>query len=716
MDVPMAVTALSGAELDQLGVLDLTFLTQTTPNTTIEPARGSNNALAAYIRGVGQQDHIAGFEPGVGLYVDDVYFNRPQLALLDIYEVERIEVLRGPQGTLYGRNTVGGAIKYVTRRYGDEAELRLRGRIGNYGLLDGIVSGSSPLGDTLKIGGTIAAFRLDGFGDNLYLPGVGNYAKDVQAARLSAEWTPHPDWYLRVAGDWLQDDSPLRRGHRTRVGAWSGAPVLDNVYDTRAGNTVPAEDANANGASLLAEWSASSKLTWRAILATREDETWKPVDLDGLPTVDVDTATWDRNEQRTFELQAVFQSQRWSGVAGLFLLDANASTVLDAVLGVIGDIIGRPGVGNQLQGYVDTRSWALFTDLTYDLAEQWALSLGGRYTADERTSQVLRDTTIGGFSPLFGGAAVAVVRTSDFDGSATFDRFTPRASLQWRPAPDQNLYFSYSEGFKGGGFDPRGLTTETPDFDRDGRISPEEVQAYMRFEPEVVDSWEVGWKATLAGGRMTSRLAAFLADYSDVQIPGSKDVDTNGDGIADQYVGITSNAARAETWGVEWEGAALLARDLGFPGAKLDLSWSVGYIDAQFKEYIDEDGQDVAAERVFANTPEWNASASGRYSLPVSWFGCPGSLAMLSTLSWRDDQFQFERPIPEFDQPAYTLWDLSIIWSDRPERWQLALQGRNLGDTRYKVAGLDIPLGVEDNYTVYYGNPRQYWLDLEYRF
>jgi len=716
MDVPMAVTALSGQELDQLGALDLTFLTQTTPNTSVEPARGTNNALAAYIRGVGQQDHIAGFETGVGLYVDDVYFNRPQVALLDIYEIERIEVLRGPQGTLYGRNTIGGAIKYVTRRHGDEAKLRLRGRVGNYGLLDGIVSGSLPVGDSLKLGGTVAAFRLDGFGRNLYQTGVDNYEKDVKAARLSAEWTPHPDWYLRVAGDWLQDDSALRRGHRTRVGAWSGAPVLDNVYDTRAGNTEPSEDASASGASLLAEWTASPELTWRAILATREDDTWKPVDLDGLPVVDVDVATRDHNRQDSFELQAVFLSRRWSGVAGLFLLDASASTVLDSILGVVGEIIGRAGLGNQLQGYVDTRSWAVFGDLTYDLSEQWAFSLGGRYTADDRSSRVLRDTTVGGFSPLFGGTAVSVSRTSDFYGSADFDRFTPRTSLQWRPTPDQNFYLSYSEGFKGGGFDPRGLTSAAPDFDGDGVISPAEVQTYMRFEPETVDSWETGWKATLAGGRMTSRLALFRATYRDVQIPGAKGVDTNGDGVAEEYVGITSNAARADTSGLEWEGAALLAQDFGLPRAQLELAWSLGYIDAKFKEYLDDTGRDVANEREFANTPKWNASATGRYRLPVDWFGRHGNLVILSTLSWRDDQFQYERPVPEFDQPAYTLWDLSITWSDQPGRWQVSLQGRNLSDTRYKISGLNITLGVEDNYTVYYGNPRQFWLDLQYSF
>ena len=156
MKAPLAVTAFTGEELEGLGAIDISWLGQVTPNTSIEPARGTNNALAAYIRGVGQQDHIAGFEPGVGLYVDDVYFSRPQAALLDVYDVERIEILRGPQGTLYGRNTIGGAIKYITRRLQDTPEFKVRARAGSYGMHDAIVSGALPLGESVRVGGSLA--------------------------------------------------------------------------------------------------------------------------------------------------------------------------------------------------------------------------------------------------------------------------------------------------------------------------------------------------------------------------------------------------------------------------------------------------------------------------------------------------------------------------------------------------------------------------------
>ncbi|HLL58866.1 MAG TPA: TonB-dependent receptor plug domain-containing protein, partial [Allosphingosinicella sp.] len=151
-DVPIAVTAYSGEALERQGAIDITDISDTTPNVTLETSRGTNTTLTAFIRGVGQQDPVAGFEAGVGIYLDDVFLNRPQAAVLDIYDVERIEVLRGPQGTLYGRNTIGGAIKYVTRRLDDQPSLRARANLGTYKQADLIVSASTPLTDTVRVG------------------------------------------------------------------------------------------------------------------------------------------------------------------------------------------------------------------------------------------------------------------------------------------------------------------------------------------------------------------------------------------------------------------------------------------------------------------------------------------------------------------------------------------------------------------------------------
>ncbi|MET0375277.1 MAG: TonB-dependent receptor plug domain-containing protein, partial [Rhizorhabdus sp.] len=152
IDVPISVTAISGDALARQGAVDITALQDKTPNMTLQVARGSNSTLIAFIRGIGQQDPVWGFEPGVGLYVDDVYIARPQGAVLDIFDIDRVEVLRGPQGTLYGRNTIGGAIKYVTRRLGNEFEAKLRGSYGSYNQRDIIGSVTVPLGETFSVG------------------------------------------------------------------------------------------------------------------------------------------------------------------------------------------------------------------------------------------------------------------------------------------------------------------------------------------------------------------------------------------------------------------------------------------------------------------------------------------------------------------------------------------------------------------------------------
>jgi iron complex outermembrane receptor protein len=216
---------------------------------------------------------------------------------------------------------------------------------------------------------------------------------------------------------------------------------------------------------------------------------------------------------------------------------------------------------------------------------------------------------------------------------------------------------------------------------------------------------------------MTSRLAIFMGDYSDVQIPGSVGLDTDGDGNQDQFIGVTTNAADADINGVEWEGEVLVAEDLGISGSLLNLSWAIGYIDAEYNTFIDAFGNDVADQRVFQNTPEWTASGTANYSMPVDWFGAGGDLALITTLAYRDDHSQFEVPNAFLDQDAYTLWDLSAVWSDDSGRWQVGLHGKNLTDEEYKVAGYYFPtLGLEGSITAFYGNPRQYWLDVQYRF
>jgi iron complex outermembrane recepter protein len=710
LQVPVSISVFSGDELDRIGAVDIIAVAQASPNVTLEVSRGTNTTLTAFIRGVGQQDPVAGFEAGVGLYLDDVYFNRPHAAVLDLYDVERIEVLRGPQGTLYGRNTIGGAIKYVTRRLGDQAEGKIRFSYGSYNQVDGLISGSAPLSDSFRVGGALVKFTRDGFGDNLNLQGLENYTKNVFGARLSLEWDATDDLFFRLTGDYTKDKSDPKSGYRLMVGGASGAPILDNVFDTRAGLNTPIQDVEAKGTALLAEWTLNDRFMLKNILAYREDQTASPIDFDSLPVDDLDVPVIYTNEQLSDELQLLYSGDRLNGVVGAYYLDANAFNEFDVILGQLGAVIGLPGLNANTLGDVDTNTWSLFADFTYDFSDEFSLSVGGRYTSDKRSSRVLRRTFVGGFSPTFGGDAIVIATTSDFEGSKTDIDFSPRVSLSWYPNERQHFYVSYSEGFKGGSFDPRAQSTGAPDLDGDGTVSPEEVFAFMSFDPETVTSYELGIKSTWLDNRISTSFAVFFADYTDVQIPGSIGIDTDGDGINDTFTGITTNAGKAELPGFEFEGQARANDHWSF-------GWSVGYLDAKYKEFINAAGIDVADQAVFQNTPKWTGHAGVTFETPLALGNTDGSFAVITSLSYRDKASQFEFPSPLLDQASYTLWDLSVVWEDNDGRWRAGIYGRNLGNEEYKVAGYDFPtLGLEGNVTAFYGYPRTITGTVEYRF
>ncbi|MFA6219144.1 MAG: TonB-dependent receptor [Erythrobacter sp.] len=715
IDVPLAVTAISGDELALKGTQDLTQVAQEVPNLTLEVSRGTNTTLTAFIRGVGQQDPVAGFEAGVGLYVDDVYLNRPQAAVLDVYDVEQIEVLRGPQGTLYGRNTIGGAIKYVTARLPDDTQVKVRATYGSYDQADIIVSASTPISDNFRIGASGARLSRGGFGDNLVQPGVENYNKDVWAARGTLEYDDGP-LFIRLSGDYVKDNSDPRQGYRLLVGQLSGAPVLDSVYDTRAGLNVVEQEVEAYGGGLIIAYEASDTITLKSITGYRKDNSTTPIDFDSLPAADLDVPAIYRNKQFSEELQLLYEGDRISGVLGAYYLDASSFTAFDVALFTTGDLIGLPGLNAQTLGDVDTKTWSIFGDFTFDITDQLSLSLGGRYTWDKRSSRILRTTFVGGFSDLFPpSTATAIAVTSDFTGSETFKQFTPRASLAFKPDANNTVYLSYSKGFKGGGFDPRGQSTAAPDLDGDGDRDFADQFEFLRFLPETVDSYELGWKASLLDNNLFLGLAIFKGDYTDVQIPGSQGFDSNGDGVNDSFIGITSNAASADVNGIEFEGKAIAGRNFAGAGSRFSFNWSIGYLDAEFNTFIDAFGNDVADQRVIQNTPDFTASASFDLGLPIA----SGIVDFIGSVSMRGDSSQFELRGP-LDQDAYTLVDASIVYTDDSDRWSVGIHGKNLFDKRYIVAGYDFVtatrLGLEGNLTGFYGDPRRVYVTGEFRF
>ena len=671
-DVPVAVSALSEARLEQTGAADITALQQQTPNATVQVARGSNSTLIAFIRGVGQQDPLWGFEPGVGLYVDDVYVARPQGAVLDVFDVERIEVLRGPQGTLYGRNTVGGAIKYVTSRLSQDAELELKGSYGSFNQVDFLAMGSLPVTDSLRVGAAMARYTRDGYGENLNT-GAETYDKDVTAFRASAEFTPNDDVFVRLSYDKLADDSAPRHGHREVAGVGPGAGIPASVYDTYAGigdeNSVETE-----GYSMTVQGRVSDSWTLKAIAARREGRTDTVIDFDNTPAPTLDIPAFYEDEQTTLELQALFDYDRIQGVMGLFYLDGRAAGAFDTILGNAGIVIGTGG-------FVETSSVSAYADVNLDLTERLHLSLGARYTIDDKTGDVFRANYLGATrSPLTGGTVRApLLLRTDYTNSKTFDKFTPRVALSYDFSDEITGYASYSQGFKSGGFDMRG----------DAIFTPNTVNGY---EPETVDSYEMGLKGRV--GPLSFSSAVFYNEYQDQQV--TTQVPAIG-GIAS----FVDNVGSSTFYGAEFEGSLFLMDGL-------TANFAVGYLNSDFEEFLRYNlalgvYEDISDQVVLQNAPEWTGY------LGLTWTGdvAGGELVVIPSVSWRDDYSQFEFPNPILDQEGFALVDLSATWTAPNDRLVFGLYGKNLTDEEYRVGGYNFVGALFNNSVIgYYGPPR----------
>ena len=443
----------------------------TTPNVNLETSRGTNTTLTAFIRGVGQQDPVAGFEQGVGIYLDDVYLNRPQGALLDIYDVERIEVLRGPQGTLYGRNTIGGAVKYVTRRLADVPAGSVRANVGTYKQLDLVMS------------------RFDAARRGVQ---GGRRCRAPQSRRLRQE--PHDrrgklqqghlggsrNDRVRAVRQCLLP--PVRRLHLGQQqsarrpsadpGLLSGALRCSTTCSTAAaGSMDPTQKVKGGGVALHGEIGVND---WLKLQIDHRLPQGHERHADRLRCAAAGRCrrSGDLREQAVQPGSAGGHRARPARRHHRRLLPRRGCPQRSStcVLYTHGALLGIPGfTASAPTAKSAPRPGPVFGDFTYDITEQFSLSAGGRYTNDKRHAAMLRQNrtssaarpSFGGATPFGGGISSAPPRpTSTAKRKDT--AFTPRASIAFKPNADHNIYASYSRGFKGGGFDPRGQTTQAP--------------------------------------------------------------------------------------------------------------------------------------------------------------------------------------------------------------------------------------------------------------
>ena len=692
-DVPVAVTAFTADTLDRLNVEDLADLDAQVPNLTIYAARGSSSTLTAYIRGVGQSDPLWGVDPGVGIYMDDVYIARPQGALLDVFDVERVEVLRGPQGTLYGKNTIGGAIKYISRGLPNAFDGFASVTVGNYNQLDVKAAVGGPIGgnEALRARIAVASLNRDGFGENI-ATGQPVSDKEILALRGQLGAYVSDDLDIQFAFDWMDDQSGVRGAkmlapNRLAPVFFRGRgpyPPLDDRYDVR--NGMPnVNDTTIKGASATVNWRASQDWAFKYVLAKRESDTETNIDFDTLPIQIADVKAFYSDEQVSHELQANYDAGgRLRGVMGIYAFNGEAGgQVLNNFFNLsFGDT----------QGTVFTESVALYADWTFDISEALTLDVGARYTDEDKHARVLnRGYTDATFTRPSGVVA------ANFNKTINFKNVSPKVSLDYRFTPDVMVYGLATRGFKSGGYNIRAQATAVP-------------RSAEPFDDESVDSYEIGSKMSFLDQSLFLNLAYFHNKYKDIQLSVFTEYDLPNNTKA--FFGDFTNAGAGTVQGVEVEYQWL-------PSQNWLISGNVAWLDAQFDEYIFKN-TNIANQQEFTNAPEFSGAVNLEYRTDLA---SGGNLSARVGYSYQADVVATTEitrdPVTgavtqPITQDGYGLVNAGVIWKSGGP-WSLSLQGSNLTDKEYRTTGynLNAALGV---ITGFYGAPRQYTLSARYDF
>jgi iron complex outermembrane receptor protein len=646
-------------------------------------------------------------------------------ALQDIYDIERVEILRGPQGTLYGRNTIGGAVKYVTRRLSDTPEFNVKATVGNYGEQDFVARASIPLTDSFRVGGSFGTFNHDGYGHNV-VTGQDNYDKTVGAGRLSAEYSPNAALSIRVAADYTEDRSLPRQGYRLTPGpAPTNEPVLQGNFDTRAdlySVLGMGQKVTTDGQSLVIDYALNPMWSIKSITGHRHGKSTAPIDFDSLNEVLFEAPALYHDDSKSEELQLLFNTAKWQGVAGLYYMKANAFNEFDVLYNALG------GLSLYTRDDIDTKTWAAFADVNYSVSPTLDVSVGGRYTNDQRRAAIFKATYLGlKGSPNLGnpnavqfGAANTNLGKDQLDRTDT--KFTPKVNVGWKFSPGQNFYVTYAEGFKGGMFDPRMDLGGNPN-------SATSLLKRQGVKPEEVATTEVGIKSSNYGGRLQLNADVFYTDYKNVQIPGSVPTyDANGN--VNGFAGNVTNAGKAKIHGLELEG-------LWRATDALSIAAMFGYIDAKYKEWIVSNGLsgsaaalvNIANSAEFQNTPKTQWSITPTYEWPLMMFNRSGGLALQGSASYKSRVYQTEivrnTGYPSIDtnvpgnnmltQDGYTLYDASLLWTSRDHKLTAGIVARNLTNRHYKVAGYNFS-AFFNTVTTFYGDPRTTKLVVSYTF
>ncbi len=667
-EVPVAVTALGSEALDRMNVKNLGDLQGHVPSLTIYAARGSNTTLTTFIRGVGQADPLWGVDPGVGIYLDDAYIARPQGALLEVFDTQRIEILRGPQGTLYGKNTIGGAVKYVSRPLGTETSGSASLTLGSYGQVQAkaAVAGSTADGQLrARVAG--AMLVRDGYGKNL-TDGSDVSNQDTSAGRVSIGWFPKDSGFSLLANvDRTKDDSNMRGFQR--MGVNPSAPTVPpstDRYDIASG-MANKNFTDSGGHSFTANYQLSSDWALKYVHSYRSSVTDTGIDFDGLPNKIADVRAYYADASRSHEIQLAGSD----GVIGLYRFEGRAG-------GRVRNNFFNLLFGDT-NGHVLTTGTAVYGEWDWQLTPRLGLSTGLRHTKEEKRAIVLNRS----FSDDTFTTPIAT--SADFDNTRKVSNTSPKLSLDYALSDSTNLYATVSRGFKSGGYNIRANTAAVP---ASGRP----------FEDEILDSFELG--AKMQFGTLELNTAAFFNKYKNVQLSiFTAFTQPNGQ---QGFFGDFTNAGKADVSGLEVE-------FIWRPTSSWQLRGNAAYIDAKYKEYIDR-GVNVADQKKFSNTPKFSAAFDVEHRAGL---GSMGELRSRLGVSYRSKVYPTTDLSEVIAQPGYALVNAGLIWQVN-KQLSYSLQGTNLGDKAYRTDGYNIPaLGVLSGF---YGPPRSFSFSVGYKF
>lgn len=656
-DVPVAVTAFNAKALENQGIGDIEDVSQYVPNVQIAESPAGSTGATISIRGSVTINPAVTWEPTVGIYMDGVFIGKNVGGIFDVAELERVEILRGPQGTLYGKNTVGGAINLITRKPGEEFGGKLDIGVGNYGARKLAFNVNSPMiGDVVSANLSYIKQDRDGFDDN---PATGDDFKelDSEAGRFSLLANLSDNVELQYSYDWSDKDNTPSMPQATAT------PVYDRLDNAGADGAVyDRSTGEGHSLHLTAEFDG---ITIKSISAYREMSFDDTFDFDASPFLGFHTERDVNHEQLSQEFQFIGNVGNIDYVAGLFYFNEEADANNPYTFA------GPFTVSNEYG--VEATSYAAYGQVDWHATEALTLTAGLRWTEEEKEVYVNHLGLRLPGDPVF--ASVADDTWSNVSPSVV-------AAYQW--SEEVNTYLKVAKGWKSGGFN--------------GEAENATV-ASTPYDEEVVTTYELGLKSRLLENRVQLNAAVFQNNTEDLQL--SEFLGFYG------YSQIT-NAGEATVTGVELELVAALTDNL-------TLNANYGYLDAEYDEFILY-GFDAKDSALFPYSPENTYSLGLDYAKELA----VGKLNLRMDYSFVDEHvLYFDAPSAALTQVEdYALVNARVTWSDiavsDKGSLKVSLWGKNLTDKDYYINGVPNTLaGVGVNYL---GNPRTYGLDVSYEF